>query len=612
MRWEAALPPEAGTQTLLDVLALDFGHPDAPAILAPGREPLSRAALRAQVDAAGATLAALGYGRGNRIGVAIADGPDAAVAMLTAMIFATCAPLDPRLGATACRQAFEQLRLDALIAAEGDDSPIAAAAAAQRLPVLRLSRGLRDAAGMFVLRGESDRAPVRPVPPQPDDVALLVQTSGTTARPKIVPVTHIQHLWSVGVHSIDSFDRCLGLTPLHTRSGIGQCVIVPIATGASSILTPGFDADRIIEWLDVFRPTYYCASPTIHRAIIDVLAERRPAAPHSLRFVRANGSALPASLQDEIESVLGVPVVQGYGSTEGGLITQNPLPPGRRPRGSVGVVVCAQVAILGESAEHMAAGHVGEIVVRGPGVMQGYENDPEANRLAFHEGWLRTGDLGYRDEDGYFYLIGRVSEIINRGGLKVSPAEVDEVLMRHPAVREAATCGIAHPSLGFDVVSAIVLRVPGAASAEELRDFALRQLVPSKAPSSVVLVDDFPRTALGKVQRQVLAELLAATLRARYVAPRSREETIVADTFASVLELPRVGARDHFFHLGGDSLRATQVLSRLAAQTGVELDQLAVFAAPTVEALARRIITAHENACGEARSARPPLRRRPA
>jgi len=590
---------------MLDVVAFgSIARGPAPAILAPGREPLSWAGLRVRVDAVGAALAAKGLGRGSRIAVSLANGPEAAVALLSTMTWAACAPVNPALDLKACTEVLARLRLDAVIAADGDDAPVSAAAGALGLPVIRLCMGLQRVAGAFVLRGPSVRAPVTPTAPRSGDVALLMLTSGTTATPKIVPLTHAQILWSARLQPIDGTDRCLCLSPLHTKSGLGRGLVVPLTAGGSTVIAAGYDAAQFVDWLEAYRPTFLSASPTVHAAIVDVLANRAPASPHSLRFVRSSSTALPTALRARLESLWGVPVIEGYGMTEAGLIAQDALPPGERRVGSVGRPFGTQVQVMGDDGP-LPPGNVGEILVRGPAVMDGYENDAQANRAAFHDGWLRTGDLGYLDDDGYLYLTGRVKELINRGGLKVSPAEIDATFLLHPAVRDAATCGVPHPSLGEDVVTAVVLREAGGATAQELRDFALRLLPPFKAPSAVVLVDDLPRNALGKVQRQALTESVAATLRTGFIAPRSDDESLVAQVFAALLGLPRVGAHDHFFQLGGDSLRAVQVLSRIAALTGVELERLAVFQAPTVEQLAQRLVSAR----GAGNAARPVLRR---
>jgi acyl carrier protein len=297
-------------------------------------------------------------------------------------------------------------------------------------------------------------------------------------------------------------------------------------------------------------------------------------------------------MRDDLASAFGVPVIHGYGSTEAGSIAVDPLPPGEWRMGSVGIVQNLEMRILDEAGTSLPRGRSGEIVVRGPGVIRSYENDPESDRMGFVDGWWRTGDLGWMDADGYVYLTGRVNEVINRGGVKVSPAEVDEVFARHPQVREATTVGVAHPSLGEDVVTAVVLREPGSTSEQALHKFALRALPPSKAPSVVVIVDDLPRNAMGKVQRRMLAASLASAPRAEFVAPRSADERVVADVFAAALELERAGAYDHFFRLGGDSLRAMQVVARIGERTGIDLPAHAVFEAPTVEELAQRLATA--------------------
>ena len=579
-------------ETTLELLASQHqARGSAPAILAPGREPVSFAALRAEIDRVGVALAGFGLGRRSRIAVSLPDGPDAGLAMLAAMSWATCSPLDPRLDAApAWSTLFAQLRIDALLTTE-DASAAVQAARASGLTIVRVSAPASDTPELLALRAESARSPVASTAPRPDDVALVVLTSGTTSTPKVVPLTHRALVCAAGPRPIGPADRCLSISPLHTTSGLGFGLIMPLAKGASTVLTPGFDAALFFDWLETFKPTFFSASPTVHMAIIDEILRRRPTLPGSLRFVRSSSNGMSAPLQERLESLLRVPVIQGYGSTEAGLITQDAPPPGERRIGSVGRTQGAEIRIADPDGEPLPARSAGEILVRGLGVMSGYENDAEANRLAFRDGWFRTGDLGYFDADGYLFLSGRIKELINRGGLKVAPAEVDAVFMRHPDVSDVATVGMPHPTLGEDVVTAIIARQGASITADQLRQYALGHMSPAKAPTSVVFVDDFPRSALGKVQRGALAEVLKTRLRPEFVAPRDAEEELVATIFTSLLGLPRVGALDNFFDLGGDSLRAVQLVSRICAETGLQMEPIASLEASTVEQLARRLRT---------------------
>ena len=365
---------------MLDLLVAQAGvRGSALAILAPDRLPISYAALLEDVRDCGEKLATLGIGRGCRIAVALPDGPDAGLAMLAAMTWATCVPLDPHLDFDACRMLFARARIGALLVAEGDASALPAAARAAGIPVMRLSPSASG--GVFSLRGESATPRVERAPPQPDDIALLALTSGTTSQPKIVPIAHRALLWPMRPPAIEPGDRCLSISPLHTTSGLGFGLTLPLKEGASTVLTPGFDAARFFEWLHEFRPTYFSASPTVHSAIIDEVLRRRPTLPDSLRFVRSSSTGMTAAMQERLESLLEVPVIQGYGSTETGLIAQDSPPPARRRTGSVGITRGSEIRIVGELGETLPDGMPGEILVRGPAVMRGYENDPEANRV---------------------------------------------------------------------------------------------------------------------------------------------------------------------------------------------------------------------------------------
>jgi len=486
-----------------------------------------------------------------------------------------------------------RLRIDAVIVPDGENSPLVQAARAANLRLIRLRLRPADPAGVIGLSWPAMNAAVARADPHRDDVAVLMRTSGTTAQPKIVPLTHAQLVWNARQAPIDEHDRYLSFGSIFSSTGLMNGVLSPLAVGAATILAGDYDSARFVDWIDAFKPTCLSSNPTILTSILDAVSRRRPAA-QSLRFVRSGSNALPAAIQQRLESTLCIPVIQGYGMTETGYISQNPLPPRERRKESVGIAMGTELMILRDDPQASLDGGVGEILVRGPGVMRGYENDPEANRLAFHNGWFRTGDLGRIDDDGYLFITGRLTELINRGSVKVSPAEVDLAFMQHPAVREAATFAVPHPSLGEDVVTAVVLHEPESVSVQSLRSHAIEHLLPFKVPSSVVLVDKIPRNSTGKVRRGALIENLAAAFHVDYVAPRDSEEALIATIFAEHFGLPRVGALDHFFRLGGDSLRAAQVLGSLGDQCGIEMELQTLFESPTVAELADRLRVARE------------------
>jgi acyl-CoA synthetase (AMP-forming)/AMP-acid ligase II len=305
---------------------------------------------------------------------------------------------------------------------------------------------------------------------------------------------------------------------------------------------------------------------------------------------------MSAELQHGLERAFGVPAIHAYGMTETSTIAQNPLPPGERRAGSVGLPAACEIAVLGDQGAMLARDQTGEIVVRGPTVFDGYENDDEANRAAFHHGWFRTGDVGHVDADGYLFVAGRLKEIINRGGAKVLPLEVDAVLMAQGGVADAACFGVPHVSLGEDVVAAVVPRPGGSVGAQQLRDAALALLPAYKVPSRIVFVDRIPRDGQGKVRRTELADTLLGAMRIEFTPPDGPLQLLVAAAFRDVLGVDRIGAHDNFFALGGDSLRGTQLVVRLNAALGLELGAIELFRRPTVTEFAARLAAAGQSA----------------
>ena len=573
--------------------------PDAPAILAPGRAPLTYGQLYQHIDKMGRTLRAMGIGRRDRVVVMLPNGPEMAVAILTVAASAACAPMNPAYRAEELDRYFADLRPRALIIQAGMDSPARRTAHSRDVPVIELATALDAQAGLFTLAGEEEGAPSHESV-SPGDVALLLLTSGTTSRPKIVPLTHANICSSayncVAALALRETDRGLNMLPLFHGHGLNNNVLASLAAGASVVCSPGYDVNSFFAWLTAFRPTWYSAVPTIHRAILaQARHDRQRAADYRLRFVRSASAPLPPGIFAELEQTFETSVIESYGMTEtaSSFIACNPPPPRQRKPGSVGVPVGLDVAIMDERGALLPGGQRGEVVVRGASVMTGYDGDPLATEAAFAGEWFKTGDLGFFDDDGYLFLTGRIREMINRGGEKIAPQEVDEVLLGHPAVAEAATFAIPHATLGEDVASAIVLRSNAVATPKDIRQFATSRIADFKVPRQVFIVDEIPRGPTGKVQRIGLpAKLGLATRRPHpraFVAPRTPLEKVLARRWAEILQVAKIGIHDDFFASGGDSLLATEVLGHVYEITQVELEVSRFFQAPTVAEVAHHL-----------------------
>jgi acyl-CoA synthetase (AMP-forming)/AMP-acid ligase II len=501
-------------ETMIELL--QAGEADAPAIGTPGGPTLTFDALRLQIDHLAGQLAALGVGRGDRVAIVLPNGPEAAIAFLAVASCATVAPLNPAYREDEFRFYLDDLNAKALITLE-NDAPTAHAAAAPE--VMRLT--LTGVPGSYSLEHEG-RTVVATTPAyaQPDDVALVLHTSGTTARPKIVPLSQRNLVASAAniraALALTPADRCLNVMPLFHIHGLIGALLSSLSAGASVIATPGFDAFRFFSWLDEARPTWYSAVPTMHQLVLTRAGRQKDVIDRvKLRFIRSSSAALPPVVMEQLEAAFGAPVIEAYGMTEAShQMATNPLPPAKRKPGSVGMGAGVEVAIMDEAGNLLGRDELGEIVIKGPNVTAGYENNPAANESSFTNGWFRTGDQGYQDADGYLFLTGRLKEIINRGGEKVSPREVDEVLLEHPAVAQAVAFAMPHDRLGEEVAAAVVLREGASADERELREHAARHLADFKLPKTILIMADIPKGPTGKVQRIGLAEKLGLITKA--------------------------------------------------------------------------------------------------
>jgi acyl-CoA synthetase (AMP-forming)/AMP-acid ligase II/acyl carrier protein len=573
--------------------------PDACAILAPGRAPLTYGRLYRHIDEMGHTLRAMGVGRHDRVAVVLPNGPEMAVAILAVAASATCAPMNQAYGSEELYRYFADLRPRALITQAGIDSPARSAARARGIRVIELSPERDAEAGLFTLTGEHGRASSDETV-SANDVALVLFTSGTTSRPKIVPLTHANICTSaydsVSALALRETDCGLNMLPLFHGHGLNNNLLASLAAGASIACTPGCDVKSFFAWLTAFQPTWYSAVPTMHQAILtQARRNHERAAASRLRFIRSASAPLPTGIFAELEQTFESAVIESYGMTEtaSSFIACNPLPPHRRKPGSVGLPVGLDVAIMDEAGALLSGGQTGQVVVRGASVMAGYDGDQTATKAAFAGDWFKTGDLGFFDGDGYLFLAGRVREIINRGGEKIAPQEIDDVLLQHPAVAEAVTFAVPHATLGEDVASAVVLRSDGVATPNDIRRFAMGRLAAFKVPRQVRIVGEIPKGPTGKKQRIGLAAKLGLATSAAspqsFVAPRTLLENLLAEDWAEILHVPRIGIHDDFFALGGDSLLAASVLGHIYELTQVKLDASQFFEAPTVAEVAQHV-----------------------
>ncbi len=506
---------------------LERGVASAPAILAPGSAGVSRPiltydALRKHVARTMTTLRGFGIGRNDRVAIVLPNGPEMATAFIAVANAATSAPLNPAYRADEFDFYLSDLKPAALIVPRGDEGPVTQMARKRKIPVLALDTAVRTAAGVFDLIAESDddakllakRGASNDGPAQADDIALVLHTSGTTSRPKIVPLAS-KNVAASAAHigatlALRPEDRCLNIMPLFHIHGLIAAVLSSIGAGASAVCTEGFNALNFFARLDEFKPSWYTAVPTMHQAILSRGERNKEIALRAaLRFIRSSSASLPPQVMAALEELFKAPVIEAYGMTEAAhQMASNPLPPRARKPGSVGIAAGPEIAIMADDGSLVASGLQGEIVIRGPNVTAGYENNPKANEEAYTNGWFRTGDLGTLDGEGYLAITGRKKEIITRGGEKISPREVDEVLLDHPAVAQVVTFAVPHAKLGEEVAAAVVLKPDTHADEKALRAFTAERLADFKVPRQILILAELPKGATGKVQRIGLAQKL--------------------------------------------------------------------------------------------------------
>ncbi|KAJ9139882.1 hypothetical protein P3X46_030575 [Hevea brasiliensis] len=505
---------------LLKRIAGDFPHRIAVSVS--GKFDLTHSRLHELVEKAASRLVAAGIKPGDVVALTFPNTIEFVIMFLAVIrARATAAPLN----SVYTMEEFEFYLSDSeskllLTLQEGNSS---AQAAASKLNIRHATVALPGADSGLVLSlpdPKSDVMSLAQLANEPSDVALFLHTSGTTSRPKGVPLTQLNLASSVrnikAVYKLIESDSTVIVLPLFHVHGLVAGLLSSLGAGAAVALPAAGRFSASTFWKDMlkYKATWYTAVPTIHQIILDRHFSNPESVYPKLRFIRSCSASLAPSILARLEETFGAPVLEAYAMTEAThLMSSNPLPEdGPHKPGSVGKPVGQEMAILDENGVAQEANATGEVCIRGPNVTKGYKNNPEANKVAFQFGWFHTGDVGYLDSDGYLHLVGRIKELINRGGEKISPIEVDAVLLSHPNITQAVAFGVPDDKYGEEINCAIIPREGSNIDEAEVLRYCKKNLAAFKVPKKVFITDSLPKTASGKIQRRIVAEHFLAQI----------------------------------------------------------------------------------------------------
>lgn len=583
MRGSPAVP--VPSRLLIEpVAAAAAGSPSATAIQVPAEPPVTYGELMQRVGEARSRLEALGLAEAGRVALVAPATPDTLVALLALSQIATVVPLNPANTRDEYRSYLAASQVSAVVVQRDDAGP---REAAEQLGIRVVGAAWSDSTRQ---RGSG----AGPKNANGDRPALLFQTSGTTARPKNVPLSHRNVLVGASnvVRALDltAADSCLLMMPLFHVHGLIGCALATLTSGGRLILASAPRAIDAFAWVTSLAPSWYSGSPAVHHAMVRRANAVGVRPRNTLRLIRSCSAPLPWTLLEQLRATFGAPIVNAYGMTEASHQIASTSLNGCEREGDVGIPIGCEVVVRRESGLRADPDETGEIWVRGDNVFAGYE--PSDSSIDA-DSWLNTGDLGTIDRRGRLCLQGRVKELINKGGEKISPAEIDAVFLRFPEIIEAAAFGVPDGRLGEDVAAAVVLRSGSRVTPEELQARSAIHVASFKVPSRVIVVDRLPRGATGKVLRRVLAGSLAsgtqqAVAEPPTAAPWSIEDALL-ELWKDVLQLRHVELDDDFFELGGDSLSAADLVLRVSERFGTEPSLTSFFAAPTIGEMARSI-----------------------
>jgi len=453
-------------------------------------------------------LAGNGITNKDRAAIILPNGPYMASSFLAISSYMSAAPLNPAYKTNEYEFYLKDLSPKIVIVEPNSKNNVIEVAKKLKIPVCEIKIQKDSPSGLFDLFEKSSEYSL----PEENDEALVLHTSGTTSRPKIVPLTN-KNIFSSAVNiskslELSEIDHCLNIMPLFHIHGLIAILATSMKVGASVCASNGFNAIKFLELAKSEKITWYSGVPTMHQAILLRTEKNLELAKDlKLRFLRSSSASLPPAVFKKLNSIFKCPVIEAYGMTEAThQMTSNPLPPKIQKPGFVGIPAGPDVCIMDDNDKILNQGEVGEVCIKGNNVTLGYDNNPEANKKSFSNGWFRTGDQGYFDQDGYLKISGRLKEIINKGGEKISPLEVDNILMDHPLIEQAVCFGYEDKMLGEEIAAAIIVKEGQNFSEIDVKNYAEEKLVKFKIPKKIFFVNEIPKGATGKLQRNILAK----------------------------------------------------------------------------------------------------------
>ena len=470
--------------------------------------PLLYKDLKSFVNKIASQLAGNGISNKDRAAIVLPNGPFMASSFLTLSSYMSAAPLNPSYKTNEYEFYLKDLNPKIVIVEPNSSNEVVGVAKNLNIPVCEMKIKKDDPSGLFNLFDIESEYQL----PEENDEGLVLHTSGTTSRPKIVPLTN-KNIYSSAENiskslNLSEVDHCLNIMPLFHIHGLIAILAASIRSGASICASNGFNALKFLELAKSEKITWYSGVPTMHQAILLRAEKNLELAKNlNLRLIRSSSASLPPAVFEKLNSVFGCSVIEAYGMTEAThQMTSNPLPPKKQKPGFVGIPAGPEVCIMDEKDKILDQGETGEVCIKGDNVTLGYDNNPEANKNSFTNGWFRTGDQGYFDQNGYLKISGRLKEIINKGGEKISPLEVDNVLMDHPLIEQAVCFGYEDKMLGEDIAAAIIVKEGKNCSETDVKTYAQEKLAKFKIPKKIFFVNEIPKGATGKLQRNVLAK----------------------------------------------------------------------------------------------------------